>query len=266
MELPSPDSGMARARLPVELMLHIVDCVLPANPQALIPASHIATKTLLALTRVSRATPAAGRRAGVHASETLRRLVVQIPFGSLDPLDDHLNVRRTLRQGFEQLTRLEEFACIGDYPALSVPDAHTDVWRLWPNLRRLALFGVPLDSHWLWWDIATLPELAHVVLARPQRAAEANIKDEYFHKLPRRDPRLARDIKVLLLDTAYEIADLDTARWKEIDPAGSMTVEVYEVPVPFYADEAPDQLVTAWVKRGALDGTLWTWTGTKAGP
>ncbi|PHH85211.1 hypothetical protein CDD83_754 [Cordyceps sp. RAO-2017] len=319
-------AGGGPAKLPTELILHIVECVLPANPRALLPASHAATKTLLALTRVSRATyqhaskllrqrclyldsnrrladvlvcmsrfvptlpptlplrhvtslylaPFASsldelatavrtRELLCEVSETLRRLVVKIPFGSLDPLDDHLNVRRTLRHGFEQLTGLEEFACLGEYPALSVPDAHTDVWRLWPNLRRLVLFGVPLNSHWLWWDIATLPELQHVVLARPQHVEVTNIKDEYFHKLPRQDPRLGRKIKVMLLDAAYEIADLDTTRWREIDPSGNMTVEVYEVPVSFYGDETAQELVTSWVKRGALEGTLWTWSGSEAG-
>ncbi|POR39796.1 Uncharacterized protein TPAR_00003 [Tolypocladium paradoxum] len=325
MESLSSDAG-ARARLPTELILHIMDCVLPANPRALIPPSHISTKTLLALTRVSRATyrhasrllrqrclyldssrrladvlvcmprlvptlqPALSLRhvTSLHLApfgpslddqptaiwvrelfcevcETLRRLVVQMPFSSLDPLDDHLNVRRTLRDGFEQLTKLEEFACLGEYPALSVPDGHTDVWRLWPGLKRLVLFGVPMDSHWLWWDIATLPELEHVVLARPQHVEATNIKDEYFHKLPREDRRLGRKIKVMLLDAAYEIPDLDTTRWKEIDPSAKMTVEVYEVPMPFYGDETPHELVTEWAKRGALDGTLWEWSGIKVG-
>lgn len=325
MESLSAGPGAA-TRLPTELILRIVECVLPANPLALLPPTHAATKTLLTLTRVSRATyrhasrllrqrclyldsrrrladvltcmvrfaPTLPPVAPLHhvtslylapfgpslddawaarsvrlllhqTCETLRRLVVQIPFGSLDPLDDHLDVRRTLRQGFEQLTRLEEFICLGDYPALSVPDAHTDVWRLWPRLRRLVLFDVPLNSHWLWWDIATLAELDHVVLARPQHVGSTNIKDEYFHKLPRQDPLLGRSIRIVLLDAAYEIADLDTTRWREVDPSGHMTVEVYQVPRPFYGNETPRELVTAWVKRGALDGSLWTWSGSKAG-
>ena len=325
MEPLSSETG-ARVTLPTELILHIVDCVLPANPRALIPPSHISTRTLLALTRVSRVTyreasrllrqhclyidssrrladlllciprlvptlqPALSLRhvTSLHLApfgvslddqptamwvrelfcevcETLRRLVVQMPFSSLDPLDDHLNVRRILRDGFEQLTKLQEFVCLGEYPSLSVPDAHTDVWRLWLGLKRLALFGVPMNSHWLWWDIATLPELEHVALARPQHVGTTNIKDEYFHKLPRNDRRLERKIKVVLLDAAYETPDLDTTRWKEIDPSGNMTVEVYEVPIPFYGDETPPELVTEWVKRGALDGTMWEWSGNKVG-
>ncbi|CAG9971204.1 unnamed protein product [Clonostachys byssicola] len=197
--------------------------------------------------------------------ETLRRLVVDMPFETLDPLDDHLNVRRTLREGFEQLGRLEEFACLGQYPALSVPDAHTDVWRLWPDLRRLVLFNVPADSHWLWWDVATLPRLAHVVLARPRRLGTVNIKDEYFHKLPRDDARLEREIKIVLMDTAEDLPTVTCARWEEIDPRGRMTVEQIHVPTSFYGDETASELVTAWVRRGALEGTIWDWAGERIG-
>lgn len=315
-----------QARLPPELLLQIIESVLPVNQRALLPASHSSTRTLLALTRVSRATHGkavellrqrclyldSSRRLGdvllcmprfvptmppalslrhvtslylapfglslddlptamwvrelfCEVCETLRRLVVHMPFNSLDLLADHLDVKRTLRDGFEQLTGLEEFVCLGDYPALSVPDGNTDIWRLWPDLRRLALFGVPLDSHWLWWDIATLPHLTHVVLARPQGVQGTNIKDEYFHKLPRDDTRLARRIRVVLLDAADETRDLTTTRWKQIDPGELMTVEMYEMPLPFSGDETPHDLVTAWAKRGALDGSIWGWVGDKVG-
>lgn len=193
---------------------------------------------------------------------SLRRLVVHMPFGSLDLPDDHLNVRRTLRDGFEQLTRLEEFVCLGEYPALSVPDRSTDVWHLWPDLRRLVLFNVPADSHWLWWYIATHSQLTHVVLARPQNLELVNIKDEYFHKLPRDDPLLDREIKVVLVGVPEELPGvLATARWREIDRGERMTVERYEVPTAFYDDETPEALVTSWVRRAALNSTLWGWGG-----
>lgn len=196
-----------------------------------------------------------------EVSESLKRLVVLMPFQSLDPLDDHLNVRRSLRNGFEQLHGLEEFVCLGDYPALSFPENPTDVWRLWPELRRLTLFGAPMNNHWLWWDIATLPKLQHVVFARSLHVETTNIKDEYFHKLPRDDVHLDREIKIVLLDAAFVWRDVQTTRWKEIDPKGRMTVEVYDVPTPFYGDEMPGELVTTWVRRGALDGSLWEWKG-----
>lgn len=321
---PSHDNlTMARRRLPTlppELILLVVDAVLPANPHSLLPPSHISTRTLLSLTRVSQATyrrasqllrqrcvyldsshrlsnvllcmlrfvptlPAvfslrhitslylapfgrslndqptaiAVRELFIEVSETLRRLVVEMPFNTLDPLDDRLGIRRILREGFEQLHKMEEFVCLRHYPTLSVPDAHTDVWRLWPNLKRMVLFGVPVDNHWLWWDIATLAHLEHVVLARPECLGSTNIKEEYFHKLPRDDPRLGRNIKIVLLDVVYEINTIRTERWDEIDPEGKMEVEVYEVPLTFYADDTPLQLVTEWAERDGLNGNIWHW-------
>lgn len=329
MESLSPRTNSAAARgLPSELLLLIVDRVLPANPRALISASHSSTKTLLALTRVSRTTYAqaskllrqrcmyidSSRRLGdvllcmprlvptmppvfslrhitslylapfrltqdvqptaiwvrelfCEVCETLRRLVVQMPFDIMNMRADY-GAKRTLRDGFEQLTKLEEFTCLGQYPALTVPDGHTDIWRLWPDLKRLVLFGVPVDNHWLWWDIATLPQLEHVVLVRSQHLEGTNIKDQYFHKLPRDDPRLGRRIRVVLLDAAWESRELVTTRWEQIDPKERMTVELYRLPTPrtgFYEDVMGRELVTSWVKRGALTGSIWDWRGDKVG-
>ncbi|KAF4453855.1 hypothetical protein F53441_3541 [Fusarium austroafricanum] len=314
-------SDIQRA-LPPELLYHIIESVLPSNPRALIPPSHISTKTLLSLTRVSRDTyklasrllrerclyidtsqrlaqlllclphsvpslplvlslrnitslylapfgdklddqPTAFwvRELFCEICGTLRRLIVDMPFQSLDPLDDHLDVRRTLREGFERLDKLEEFVCLGDYPALSLHDAPTDVWGLWPDLKRMTIFGAPVDNHWLWWYIASHHKLEHVILARPVNVEAGNIKEEYFHKLPRDDERLDRDIKITLLDAAFVWRGVKTSRWKEFDPKGRMIVELYDVPTSFYGDETPRELVIAWVRRGALNWGLWNWEG-----
>ncbi|KFA49807.1 hypothetical protein S40293_09960 [Stachybotrys chartarum IBT 40293] len=319
-------AAMDEPRLPTEVILLIVEAVLPANPEAIVPPSHSSVRTLLSLARVSRATYEAAsrllRRRCMHLESsrrladvllcmprlvptlppipslrhmttlylkpfgaslddlptamwvrellcetggTLRRLVVDMPFGSLHVLDDYLNVKKQLRQGFEQLQHLEEFVCLGDYPSLSLAGGETDVWRLWPELRRLTLFQAPLDNHWLWWDIATLPRLSHVVLARPASARGANVKEQYFAKLPRGDARLDRRITVVLVDDAARQGhgELATARWREVDPAGRMTVAVYGVPRACRADGTPGglEVVTEWARRRALDGSLWQWVG-----
>ncbi|KAM0200967.1 hypothetical protein ACHAPA_011271 [Fusarium lateritium] len=189
---------------------------------------------------------------------TLRRLVVDMPFQSLDPLDDHLNVRRTLREGFERLDKIEEFVCLGDYPALSLHDAPTDVWGLWPELKRLTVFGAPVDNHWLWWYIATQHKLEHVVLACPLDVEAANIKEEYFQKLPRDDVRLDRNIKITLLDAVNARREVKTARWEEFDPEERMTIELYDVSC---GGGTTRGIVTEWVRRCALDGSLWDWEG-----
>lgn len=330
--------------LPPEILQLIVENVLPSNSRALLPPSHSATKTLLALTRVSSATyqmasrllrqrcvyVESTRRTEMvlrcmnrlvpsipaptlslrhvtslylepfeaardylatarlvrellgSVAETLRCLVVNMPFPQMHDTDDWVEIRRTLRAGFEQTVNVEEFVCLGGYPTLSTLDARTDVWRLWPDLRRLVLLDVPADSHWLWWDIATLLRLQHVVLARPLNLDAVDIKREYFTKLPAEDPALDRPLRVVLLGAAGEI-DARALRgvsptgtvdgsgsgsgsdWSSIDPRGRMTVEVYDVPMPYYGDETPEEMVTSWLKRGALDGTLWEWEGEKVG-
>ena len=309
-------------RLPPELILQIIEAVLPSRPGAILSASHPATKTLLALTLVSRVTYEAASRLlrqrcvsldssprlgtflrclprlvptlpptlslrGIttlylrpfgrtlddqplalwvrelfcEVCDSLRRLVVDMPFATMDRWSDHLSVRRTLRDGFARLARLEEFVCVRDYPTLSMADDETDVWRLWPELRRLVLFKVPVDNHWFWWDVATLPQLDTVVLPRPRNVAGVNVKDEYFHKLARDDPLLSREIRLVLVDVEKEHVPVVTTRWAEIDPAGRMTVEVYDVPTAFYGDEDADDLCSDWVRQAARNGSLWEWKG-----
>ncbi|KAK7426169.1 hypothetical protein QQZ08_007335 [Neonectria magnoliae] len=307
-----------RRALPPELLCHVIESVLPPNPHVLLPPSHAATKTLLALTRVCRDTYGLAtrllrqrcvyidssrrlvdylaciqrfvptmpaplclrtitslylqpfgtllndlsvatrmRELLCEVSETLRRLVVLIPFQNVQPVHNWQAVRRTLREGFERLHNLEEFVAIGDYPVLSVSDAPTDVWRLWPELKRLTLFNAPVDNHWLWWDIATLPKLQHVILARSLNMERTNIKDEYFYKLPRDDARLDRALRVVLVDAASTKREIQTARWKEIDPNGRMTVELQEVTAGEGGEEDPRNLVADYVKDQALNGCLW---------
>ncbi|KAM0514857.1 hypothetical protein ACHAPE_006533 [Trichoderma viride] len=318
---------MSSPTLPPELLLLIVDAVMPPNPHLLFPASNSTTRTLLALTKVSRATHAQAtrllrercmfvdssrrladilrcmprlvpslppvlslrhisalyiapfrdtlddlptaqwvRELFCEVSGTLRRLVVQMPFASLHPMDDHLSVRQTLREGFEKLLKLEEFTCLEEYPMSTFSTYETNVWRWWPELKRMVLFSAPLDNARLWEDIAALPELEHVVLARPDHLDAVNIKDEYFQKLPSDDMRRRRDIKVVLMDLAYELGTVRTEKWQEIDPEENMTVEAFEVPLSFYMDDSPLEIVSQWARRSALDGSIWELDGQRVDP
>ncbi|ROW17956.1 hypothetical protein VPNG_00275 [Cytospora leucostoma] len=105
---------------------------------------------------------------------TLRRLVVDMPLRSLQPADDHLGVRATLREAFGMLTGLEELASVRDQLYLDVLEpewragrAEPAVWASsWPGLRRLALYGVPADERF-WRAVGRMRVLETVVLARP---------------------------------------------------------------------------------------------------
>ncbi|KAH7170792.1 hypothetical protein EDB81DRAFT_776670 [Dactylonectria macrodidyma] len=322
---PVPDGhSIGRRTLPLELILHVIEHVVPSNPEILLSSSHPSTKTLLALTRVSRDTyaPAVkllrqrcvlidserrltsllvciprftpglspslslrnitslylepfGETLGdkltaclvrdlfFEVSESLRKLVIAMPFNSVDVFNDHHGVRKILRSGFESLQKLEEFVSIGDYPSLSLSDGPTDIWRLFHDLKRLTLFHVPLNNHWLWWNIATLSKLEHVILAESQQTSGVNIKDEYFHKLPSTDTRLDRDIMIVLMDIAWKWPHITNTGWREIDPRGRMTIGVHTVPNDMESgmtqllDDPVSDPVSTYVKDKVINGTLW---------
>lgn len=113
---------------------------------------------------------------------TLKRLVIDIPLRSLYPEDDHLAVRRILREGFERLENLEEFVSTQDELYLDVTDGVRlpPVWRSWMKLKRLALYNVDLTFDF-WQDVARLPALETMVLSRSDGSGES-LDDwaEYF--------------------------------------------------------------------------------------
>jgi hypothetical protein len=98
---------------------------------------------------------------------TLRRLVIDMPLRSLYPEDDHLGVRRVLRDGFERLENLEEFVSTRDELYLEVTEdgRHPAVWSRWKKLRRLALYNVDM-TFFFFRDLACLSLLETLVLSR----------------------------------------------------------------------------------------------------
>ncbi|TQN65861.1 hypothetical protein CSHISOI_09555 [Colletotrichum shisoi] len=195
--------------------------------------------------------------------DSLRRLVVDMPFGSLSGYDDHLDVRPTLTDGFQRLSKLEELVCLRDYPALAfMPQTFTvNCWSLWPKLRRVVLFRAPMSSHWLWYDVANTASLELVVLARPLDLGSANIKDDYHHMLKTHDYLAPRKLRVVLADVESDLAEVQTSDWAERDPEGLIAVERYHIPTSFYGDEETDELCCGWVKTAALNGSIWDWEG-----
>ncbi|UPX12211.1 uncharacterized protein EKO05_0002773 [Ascochyta rabiei] len=226
--------------LPLELVLNIITCSLPASDAILSPF-HDVTKLLLTFTLVCHETRRLANRylrercvylssskrlssyllAIKNESElrnvsalflspfqetiddlplcswvrelfnytcsTLKRLVIDIPLRSLYPEDDHLAVRRVLREGFERLENLEELVSTRDELYLEVTDGvpHPVVWRSWKKLKRLALYNVDL-TFYFWQDIARLPAIETLVLSRSDGNDES-LDDwaEYFKSTQR---------------------------------------------------------------------------------
>ncbi|KAG8165053.1 hypothetical protein KVR01_005328 [Diaporthe batatas] len=214
---------------------------------------------------------------------TLRRLVIDIPLRSLCPADDHLSVRKTLREAFGLLTALEEFTSVRDELYLDVlePEWRTDreaaVWTLWPRLRRLALYNVDADERF-WKSVRAMGALDTVVLTRADGLESTCMKSEYFGTAPGSgasneievESAPPRPLKVVIVNTSTNQPNYMAGRWKwdKIDPTNVMKVMTYDVPTSFYGDENPIYLCQDWVKTAALRGEIWAWEGdlVRGGP
>lgn len=194
---------------------------------------------------------------------TLKRLVVDLPLGSLSVYDDHLNVRPTLTDGFSRLVNLEQLVFLRSYPSLifKAPTATEDCWSLWPKLTHVALFNAPVDSSWLWYDIAKSRQLEQVVLARSLGLEGTNIKEMYRNVLEPNETMELRSVKITMADVENDMAEITTTRWAEYDRNGSITVAKYYIPTSFYGDEDETTLCCDWVKAAAVNGSIWGWEG-----
>lgn len=211
---------------------------------------------------------------------TLRRLVIDMPLRSLYPADDHLNVRKTLREGFSLLTELEEFTSVRDELYLDIlepewrTERETAVWTMWPKLRRLALYNVDADERF-WKSVRNMSELNTVVLTRADGLESTCMKSEYFGTasvgngsldtgdVVEEDSAPPRPLKVVIVNISSNQPNYLAGRWKwdKVDPNNVMKVMTYDVPTSFYGDENPIYLCQHWVKTAALRGEIWDWEG-----
>lgn len=218
---------------------------------------------------------------------TLRRLVIDMPLRSLYPADDHLNVRKTLREGFSLLTELEEFTSVRDELYLDIlepewrTERETAVWTMWPKLRRLALYNVDADERF-WKSVRNMRELDTVVLTRADGLESTCMKSEYLGttsgvgtsddmgNVVEEETAPARPLKVVVVNISSNQPNYLAGRWKwdKVDPNNVMKVMTYDVPTSFYGDENPIYLCQNWAKTAALRGEIWDWEGdmVKAGP
>lgn len=221
----------------------------------------------------------------VHPS--LTRLVIDMPLRSLYPASDHLSVRKTLRDAFSLLTSLEEFVSMRDELYLDVLEPEwrpvgqgkeTQVWSLWPKLRRLALYNVDADDHF-WRAVRRVEGLLTVVLTRTDGLETACIKTEYLGigtagsaatataaaaaAAADADGSQARPLKVVLVNVENDQPSHLAGRWKwdKTDPGNLVHVSKYNVPTSFYGDEDVIELCQEWVKTAAIRGDIWEWEG-----
>ncbi|KAJ9157448.1 hypothetical protein NKR23_g754 [Pleurostoma richardsiae] len=136
-------------RLPLELILHIITCLVPSNPAAFLPLSTSSTKTLIAFTLVCRATSPVAKRLlrqhclSITSSSRLRDLLlcISIQAASPSPSPD--------RAALRSLTSLY----LAPFPPGRLDDLPTALWvrelflTVSGTLTRLVV-DMPLRSLW----------------------------------------------------------------------------------------------------------------------
>ncbi|KAH9886865.1 hypothetical protein F4778DRAFT_442976 [Xylariomycetidae sp. FL2044] len=163
---------------------------------------------------------------------SLKRLIANLPFDSLPPWDDHLNVGVVLREGFAQLVNLEEFVCsrdeihfglTGDQEFITVgAEVEPLVHHLWPSLRRLAV-TLPPSSRNFWTYLLQFPSLDNLIHSTPLCfGLDAYIMGDFLLKIPQ--------------DMTVVVPDHGSTRSKRmliwVPPAGSegMRIVVHDSP------------------------------------
>jgi hypothetical protein len=304
--------------LPIELVLNIITCAVPASPDVILNGEHPTTALLISFTLVCQETRRLAnryiRQHCVHlaspyslrrflhtildqpqlktitslslspflddvgdmslctsvrdllsyASETLCKLVIDIPLRAWFPEDDededeHKNVRKVLREGFEGLVNLEEFVSTQDelYLDLTYHDRERAViWTHWPKLKRLALYNVAADADF-WRNVACHPSLQTIVLSNPDCLMEDDPKAEYF----KHNSRPLRVVMCRFFHNHPHLSPgyLQSADWGKCDPNRRMTIVAH--PLPEVDDPSEWHLRQRFVTVAAENSTLWDWDG-----
>lgn len=210
-------------------------------------------------------------------SPILRKLVIDMPLRSLYAEYDDQGVRLVLRLGFEALTNLEEFVSVRDELYLDLDEGPSSqeplVWATkWPNLRRLGLYNLDLDSDRSVWDaMACLSHLDTVVFTRPD-AHGVDMKQRWADAI-RTGPVevgqvIQRRLKCIFVDYDGKdpILSADEDSWRALDPENLL--QIVKIAVALLVENAgadesgvivdcPVEACQLWIKKHALDGTLW---------
>jgi hypothetical protein len=192
-------------------------------------------------------------------AETLRRLVVDMPFRTFD-VGDWFPEQMELRRAFSKLKKLETFCSVRDELYLDLvnpgPPYDTKWWRWspWSNLESLALYNQDLGKPGFWEDMGQLRKLETLVFTRADGVEEVDIKSEWRKVC--RDQKRALEVVLVNVQNDHQ-APLGKDMWKDDDK-----VRIWEINVPtsYYGDDNPIELCQDWVKRRSLEGELpWKW-------
>ncbi|ETS72930.1 hypothetical protein PFICI_15322 [Pestalotiopsis fici W106-1] len=191
-----------------------------------------------------------------YTSNTLKKLIVDMPFDSLPPWIDHLNVGPVLLEGFERLENLEEFVCTRNAARLSIRDEGGEpksILYRWPKLQRLALNRPSCDVDF-WENLADLSHLHHVVLT----GAIGNIRQSLdFREVYLRRARTQTALTIVLAEVREHTVVLKPRPRREIDDHENdrLRLVAFKIGIPerkTFLDSNSE-----WLMGTALAGELW---------
>lgn len=196
-----------------------------------------------------------------YTSATLKRLIVDMPFDSLPPWNDHLNVGPVLVEGFERLARLEEFVCTRNAARLRVRNQEGDLVSIlyrWPHLRRLALNRPSCDMDF-WECIADMPHLNRAVFTGAMESIGEGVD---FRKVYNERARVESTLTVVLAEIRKHIvipADDQAGIFdRGDDRIQLMSVKIQVPKLKHFLDSNSE-----WLMGTSLAGELWNIDGQR---
>ncbi|RDW81379.1 uncharacterized protein DSM5745_04936 [Aspergillus mulundensis] len=218
-------------------------------------------------------------------SQNLTRLVIDMPLRHLYPEDDVYQLRPILRTAFSRMTQLEEFVSVRDELYLGTfmpqgtleqeqgPNLEPAVWSFWPNLQRLGLYNVAVDSRQFIEGLRRCSNLTHLVLVRPDGLTEDVSPEQLGLEFL---PALQR---LIIVNTGLGfVHDLpvDEGTWNEsflgqleaLRRAGAgskcsdseLVISYLSLRMPFGRDDGEGDIAICqeWLGQQATSGALWT--------
>lgn len=196
-----------------------------------------------------------------YTSGSLKRLIVDMPFDSLPPWNDHLNVGPVLLEGFERLVNLEEFVCTRNAARLNVRDQYglsKSILYKWPKLRSLALNRPSCDVRF-WECIADMPDLNRAVFTGAVGSMHGGVD---FRCIYNERARADSTIRIVLADIREHAMDPIT---EAADVAGSederLQLMSFRIPIPKLRNFLDSN--SEWLMKTALAGALWDVDGLR---
>ncbi|KAF7534469.1 hypothetical protein G7Z17_g13357 [Cylindrodendrum hubeiense] len=192
---------------------------------------------------------------------TLQRLIINMPLGAVSSAHDGDALIPLLRPAFEALVHLEEFTSVGDSFRFRTDADHSEVWAMWPKLRRLSLDSPTMNFN----QMTSLPHLQTVVISRPssfQLLMTGNVKGNLVRELKsqRGDEVNSQSQQPFTL----VLVDAFGASWTDLRPNNLACVLLVDVgkDLPhslnqFDLEREQVHLPRRWIQHHALKGTLW---------